>query len=96
MVLSGLIIGIISFLIIGVFHPIVIYGEYYFTERIWPVFLVGGIAFCIGSLLVQTVILSATLAVIGFTMLWSIKELKEQTDRVRKGWFPENPKRRGQ
>ncbi len=93
MVLSGLIIGAVSFLIIGIFHPIVVYGEYYFTERIWPVFLVGGLFFCVWSLFVQAVVLSATLAVIGFTMLWSIKELKEQTDRVRKGWFPANPKR---
>jgi hypothetical protein len=25
--------------------------------------------------------------------LWSIKELKEQRRRVKKGWFPQNPKR---
>jgi len=41
--------------------------------------------FFILSLFVHQVILSATLAVTGFTMLWSIGELKEQTKRVKKG-----------
>ncbi|MBC8586828.1 DUF4491 family protein [Paratissierella segnis] len=93
MIWSGVIIGGISFLIIGIFHPIVIYCEYYFTDRIWPLFLVVGLVFCILSLFVHQIILSAALAITGFSMLWSIKELKEQTERVRKGWFPENPNR---
>lgn len=90
---SGLIIGAISFFIIGIFHPIVIKCEYYFTDRIWPVFLVLGLAFCFLSLFLQQIICSAAFAVAGFAMLWSIGELKEQTERVRKGWFPKNPKR---
>lgn len=93
MFLSGLIIGAISFLIIGIFHPIVIKCEYYFTDKVWPIFLIGGLIFCVLSLFVHQVILSATLAVVGFTMLWCIGELKEQTERVKKGWFPENPNR---
>lgn len=93
MIWTGVIIGGISFLIIGIFHPIVIKCEYYFTDRIWPFFLVGGIVFCTLSLFVHQIILSAALAIMGFSMLWSIKELKEQTERVRKGWFPENPNR---
>ena len=90
---SGLIIGAISFLIIGIFHPIVIKCEYYFTDKIWPIFFIGGLIFCVLSLFVYKIILSATLAVIGFTMLWSVGEPKEQTERVKKGWFPENPSR---
>ena len=39
----GLIISVGVFLLIGVFHPIVIKTEYYFSDRVWPVFLVGGI-----------------------------------------------------
>ncbi|WP_066714186.1 DUF4491 family protein [Clostridium sp. Marseille-P299] len=93
MIWSGLIIGAISFLIIGLFHPIVIKCEYYFSDKIWPVFLIGGLIFCALSLFMNHIVLSAAFAVIGFTMLWSIGELKEQTQRVKKGWFPENPKR---
>ncbi|MDR2683795.1 MAG: DUF4491 family protein, partial [Prevotellaceae bacterium] len=42
--LSGLIIGICTFLIIGIFHPIVIKGEYHFSTKIWWIFLLAGIA----------------------------------------------------
>lgn len=94
MIWYGLLIGAISFIIIGIFHPIVIKCEYYFTDRVWPIFLIGGIIFCSLSLLVHHIVLSASLAVTGFTMLWSIGELKEQTERVKKGWFPKNPNRK--
>jgi uncharacterized membrane protein YuzA (DUF378 family) len=90
---SGIFIGAISFLTIGVFHPIVIQCEYHFSDKIWPLFLVGGLAFCTASLFVEGIVLSATLAVVGFAMLWSILELKHQAERVKKGWFPANPKR---
>ena len=33
-------------------------------------------------------------AVFGITCIWSIKELFEQEERVKKGWFPENPKKK--
>lgn len=91
---AGVIIGVITFITIGVFHPIVIKGEYHFTAKIWPIFLVAGIVFCVVSVFVDNVIGSATLAVVGFSCLWSIGELKEQEERVRKGWFPANPKRK--
>ena len=31
--LTGLVIGVATFLIIGLFHPLVIKGEYYFGDR---------------------------------------------------------------
>jgi hypothetical protein len=31
--------------------------------------------------------------VFAFSSFWSIKEVREQHERVRKGWFPMNPKR---
>ena len=55
--LTGLAIGVSAFIIIGIFHPIVIKTEYYTGTRLW------------------------------------CKELFEQRERVRKGWFPKNPKR---
>lgn len=91
---SGLVIGVISFCLIGLFHPIVVKCEYYFSEKIWPLFLVGGVISCIASIFSKYIILSSALAVLGFTMLWSIGELKEQTKRVEKGWFPKNPNRK--
>ncbi|MDR2442457.1 MAG: DUF4491 family protein [Deltaproteobacteria bacterium] len=90
---EGLIIGIIAFGIIGVFHPIVIKAEYYFTDRIWPLFLVVGLIAIAISCFISRIILSSAFGILGCTCLWSILELKEQTRRVQKGWFPQNPKR---
>ncbi|KEI05596.1 DUF4491 family protein [Clostridium botulinum] len=91
--IQGVLIGLIAFLIIGVFHPIVIKGEYYFGKGIWPIFLVIGIIFLVVSIFIKSQIISSVLGVIGFSCLWSIIELFEQEERVKKGWFPKNPKR---
>jgi hypothetical protein len=90
----GIIIGIMSFSIIGIFHPIVIKGEYYFGKKIWPIFMMAGITFIIISIFLRNQILSAFVGVLGFSCLWSIHELIEQEQRVKKGWFPLNEKRK--
>jgi hypothetical protein len=91
--LLGLIIGISTFLIIGIFHPIVVKAEYYWGTRCWWIFLVTGITGIILSLLTDNVLFAALLGVFAFSSFWTIKELFEQEERVRKGWFPKNPKR---
>ena len=90
---QGIATSVASFVIIGIFHPIVIQCEYHFTERVWPVFLIIGLLF-LGGAAFTSGFLSVLLALIGVACLWSIKELKEQTKRVARGWFPMNPKRR--
>lgn len=89
--IEGILIGLIVFLIIGAFHPIVIKGEYYFSKSIWPIFLVIGVIFLIVSVFTKGKMLSSILGVVGFSCLWSIIELFEQEERVKKGWFPKNP-----
>ena len=91
--LQGIILGLASFLCIGMFHPIVIKAEYYFGVKCWPVFLIVGLAGCVGSLFVSDVYASVLLGVFSFSCFWSILELFEQRGRVQKGWFPKNPKR---
>lgn len=91
--LEGLFIGFSTFLIIGLFHPLVIKGEYYFGEKVKWWFLVAGLVFLGASILVNSLILSALLGVAAFSSFWGIKEVTEQVERVRKGWFPANPKR---
>lgn len=88
---EGLIIGICTFVIIGVFHPIVIKGEYYFGTRCWWVFLLMGFGGVALSLFISNTIVSVITGVIAFSSFWSIKELFEQRERVRKGWFPKGP-----
>jgi hypothetical protein len=90
---QGVILGAVAFLAIGLFHPVVIKGEYYFGARIWPVFLVLGLVCVALSLLVDNTYGSVTLGVVGFSSLWTIHEIKEQEERVARGWFPKNPNR---
>lgn len=89
----GLIIGLSTFLIIGLFHPLVIKGEYYFGTKCWWVFLIMGIAGCVASIICNNLTISALFGVFSFSSFWSIKEVFDQRKRVKKGWFPENPNR---
>lgn len=91
---TGIIIAISCFLIIGLFHPIVIKTEYYTGTKYWWLFLVVGLACIAAALFIAATIVSAVLGIFGASCLWSIKELFEQRDRVVKGWFPMNPKRK--
>ncbi len=91
---EGLLVGVFTFLIIGVSHPIVIKTEYYFGTRPWWIYLLVGIAALAAALFVEDVIISSLLGVLSFTAFWAIKELFEQEQRVERGWFPRNPKRR--
>ena len=90
--LAGLFIGLTTFLIIGLFHPLVIKGEYFFGEKIKWAFLAAGIIFMILSVIVNSLTLSAIFGVTSFSSFWGIKEVVEQVERVKKGWFPANPK----
>lgn len=88
---QGLIIGAIAFAIIGVFHPIVIKSEYYIGKKVWPIFLLAGLLLIGLSIYIKNVTFSAIIGITGFSSLWSILELFEQEERVKKGWFPSNP-----
>lgn len=92
--LSGLFIGICTFLIIGFFHPVVVKAEYYWGTRCWWVFLLLGIAGMVASTCVEDILFSSLLGVFAFSSFWTIKEVFEQEERVKKGWFPKNPKRK--
>lgn len=91
---SGIIIGVATFLVIGLFHPLVIKAEYYIGVRSWWLFLLLGIFAGIASLLVVDLTLSIILGVVAFSSFWSIGEVFAQKKRVEKGWFPANPKRK--
>ena len=92
--LLGLAIGVGTFLVIGVFHPIVIKAEYHWGTRCWWAFLLAGLTFMVLSVVMRNVLVSSLMGVIAFSCLWSILELFQQQERVRKGWFPRNPCRR--
>lgn len=91
--LLGLVIGIGTFLVIGLFHPIVIKAHYHWGTGCWWIFLLLGIIGVTLSIIIGEVLWSALLGVFAFSSFWTIKELFEQEERVKKGWFPQNPKR---
>ena len=91
--LMGLAIGIATFLIIGLFHPIVIKAEYYFGVGCWWAFAVAGVLMIAASLMVESVLWQTLLGVTAFSCFWSILEVFHQRERVRNGWFPANPRR---
>lgn len=90
----GILIGFVTFLVIGLFHPLVIKAEYYLGVKSWWLFLLLAIAASVASLLVASLVLSIILGVVAFSSFWSIGEVFQQKKRVEKGWFPKNPKKR--
>ena len=88
---QGIVIGLVCFLVIGLFHPLVIKGEYYFGVKIWWAFLLAGLVTTAMSLFVANIVVSAVLGVIGFSCFWSIREVFQQRKRVERGWFPAGP-----
>ena len=90
---TGIIIAIMTFLTIGVWHPIVIKTEYYWGTRPWVLYLVVGLCCCIAALFVENIYVSVILGVFSFSCFWSILELYQQRERVRKGWFPKKKRK---
>ena len=88
---TGLLVGLSTFLIIGLFHPLVIKAEYYLGVKSWLIFALAGAGFSIASILTEGIILSTILGGVAFSSFWSILEVFEQRKRVRKGWFPKGP-----
>ena len=76
------------------FHPLVIKAEYHFGTRCWWWFLIAGLLLILASVMVSNLFLSSLLGVTAFSSFWSILEIFQQQERVHKGWFPRNPKRR--
>jgi hypothetical protein len=91
---DGIIVGVATFIIIGIFHPLVIWGEYYLGTSIWPLFLCLGILALSVSLFAGPALIRSILGITGFSLLWSIIEIFHQRERVKKGWYPENPRRK--
>ena len=90
---NGLLIGVVTFLVIGLFHPLVVKAEYYWGTKSWWLFLIGGILAAAASLFIENILGSTVCGEIAFSSFWSIKEVFEQEERVLKGWFPKNPNR---
>ena len=92
--LFGVVLGLTTFLIIGLFHPLVIKAEYYWGIKSWWCFFLLGVVCLVAAIFVNENFFSAILGVTAFSSFWSILEVFQQEKRVQKGWFPANPKRK--
>lgn len=90
---TGITAGVAMIVLTGLFHPVVVKCEYYFSAKVWPVFLVLGLGSLGVSVYVESAEVSSVMGILGAILLWCIRELKEQEKRVSRGWFPRNPKR---
>jgi len=91
--IEGVGVGLAAFLIIGVFHPIVIKAEYRFGKQVWPFFFIAGVIFILISMTFEGKFISVILGVTGFALFWSTLELFKQHQRVLKGQARKNPQR---
>lgn len=89
---EALVIGLISFVSIGVFHPVVVKLEYHFGKKIWWAVFLPGLVLIIASLFVNGY-LSLAFGIIGFGCFWTTIELFYQHKRVLLGRAKRNPKR---
>lgn len=91
---DGVVVGVVTLALFSVSRWLCIAGEYYFTRRIWVVFLAIGLLSLWCSLRVTDLLFSSLLSVQGFCFLWGIREVIAQEGRVARGWYPRNPRRR--
>ena len=79
---AGVLVGMYTFIMIGVLHVPVERIERVIDSQVWPWFVVLGILFGLASLMVVDVLSSALLGVSGFLFAWSGPELRKQRERV--------------
>jgi hypothetical protein len=86
----GILIGLITFVIIGLGFPLVIRGERHFGYLWWPYMMGLGLLIIAASLFIKNDWLSVIVGVTGATFAWGSTELKDQAVRAELGWFPFN------
>ncbi len=89
---QALLIGIVAFLTIGIFHPIVVKLEYYFGKKIWWAIFFPGLLLLSASLFTRSY-LSIILGIVAFGCFWTTVELFFQHNRVLKGQAKRNTNR---
>jgi hypothetical protein len=92
--LTGIYLGLFMLFSIGFGFFWVIKVEYYWGARLWKAVLGFGLLVCLASLFAPTFAVSALLGILGGSVVWGATELPAQEERVRRGSFPANPRKR--
>jgi hypothetical protein len=90
---TGLIIGFITLVAIGLGFLWVIKLEYYVGAQVAKAVGALGVLVVAASLFVSGFYPSALLGVIGGTIFWGATELPDQEKRVEAGMFKKNPRK---
>lgn len=93
--LTGLWIGLLTLIVIGLGFLWVIKFEYFIGAKPWKWVLVAGLIVCGLSLLLDSFWASAIVGILGGSIVWGATELPGQEERARRGLFPVHPKRKG-
>ena len=91
---TGIWLGLFALFAIGIGFVWVIKLEYHVGAHIARLVAVCGGIIILASLFIPNFFVSALVGVLGGSIVWGAAELPEQRQRVEKGLFPANPKRR--
>ncbi len=91
---TGLALGLWMLAAIGVGFWWVIKVEYYLGAQVWPWVLALGVALAVASYFVPSFGAAAAVGVLAGSVIWGSTELPAQAERVRRGLFPSNPRRK--
>jgi len=92
---TGVYLGLFMLFCIGFGFLWVIKLEYYLGAKVWKAVLGIGLLLCLASLFLPSFTASAMLGIFGGSVAWGATELPAQAERVQRGVFPANPKRKG-
>ncbi len=79
---AGVVLGVYTFVMIGVLHYAVVKIERVIGAQVWPLFILLGFFFGAWSLFTENILNSTLLGVSAFLFAWSGPELKKQRERV--------------
>jgi hypothetical protein len=91
---TGIVLGLFTALAIGLGFVWVIKLEYYVGAWVAKAVIVLGAIVTLASLFVPSFTASAVVGILGGTIIWGGTELPLQAERVKKGLFPANPRKR--
>jgi hypothetical protein len=89
---AGPLLALVTFLTIWWGHVLVRIVHYYFGTRPAPAIILLGLLALLGSTQTNADLLSASLGIVGLTLIWDSFELHRQEARVRQGHAPLNPR----
>src|SRR5438309_10480315 len=90
--IGGPVLAVVTFLTTWSGHVLVRITHYHLGTKPAPAIFLGGLLLLLASTQTDSDLLSATLGIVGLTLIWDAFELHRQERRVRLGYAPLNPK----